>query len=267
MTLTGALPREHGTWAMVIVPWIVGCGIARAMTARAVLLLCGAIALFLAQHALTEWYRARRLPPARRASAPGIVVVVAFTAVGLVAAAPALTTLAAGFVGAFVVAAIALIVVSVVLIDVRLDHALPGQVLGAIGLPLTAPLAYFASGGGRARDAATLWVVDVAFFLWAVFYVRLKIIARAHRQPLAALGDRLRFGASTLGVTAALAAMALVALAASDFSPRAIVAFVPALIQSIAGTIRLDRQPRLKPVGFLMLGHSIAFAVLFIALA
>ena len=266
MTLTGAVPREHGTWAMVIVPWIVGCGIARGMTARGMLLLFAAIALFLAQHALTAWYRARRLPPARRASAPGIVVV-AFTAVGLVAVAPTLTTLTAGLVGVFVVAAIALIVVSLVLIDMRLDHALPGQVLGAVGLPLTAPLAYFASGGSRARDAATLWVVDVAFFLWAVFYVRLKIIARAHRQPLAALGDRVRFGASTLGVTAALVAIALVALDAGDFSPRAIVAFAPALIQSIAGTIRLDHQPRLKPVGFLMLGHSIAFAVLFIALA
>jgi hypothetical protein len=261
--LVGPLPREHGAWAMLVVPWIVGCGIARALTLRAGLVLLGALALFLAQHRLTECYRGWR----RSGRAGGGGSLVFLTVLGLAAAAPALAAMPPSVVAALSLAALAATAGSLLLVDARLDHALPGQALAAVSLALTAPTAFLASGGAGARAALGLWLVNAAFFLWAVGYVNLQIEARGRRAPLARPADRVRFAARVIAVDVALALVAVVALRLADLSPRGMLAFAPAAVQAIAGIATLHRPAPLKRVGIAMLVHALAFAGLLIVLA
>lgn len=259
----GPLPREHGTWAMLVVPWAVGCGIGGRLTIRGSLLLVGGLALFLAQHRLAAWYRHRHRSMERRERRDTLAALAVLTAIGLGAMAAALIDLPPATLTVLVGAGGLSTAASLLLVDARLDHALPGQMLAAIGLGVMAPGAYFATGGTRAREALALWVLDGAFFLWAVFYVRLKIEARARRLRTAP-GERLALVATPIGVDVVLAVVAVVGLRLGDLSPLGIIAFVPAAVQSITGTARLDRVASLKRVGILMLAHSVAFGVLLI---
>ena len=62
-----------------------------------------------------------------------------------------------------------------------------------------------------------------------------------------------------------LAALAAVRLGA--FSPLALAAFIPAVLQTTAGITRLDRPASLKRVGILLTAHSIVFGLAVICLA
>jgi YwiC-like protein len=263
----GALPREHGTWAMLGVPWLVGCAVAGRVGVRAGLVLLGGLALFLAQNQLAAWYRGRRRAAEHRAGAEVVrrLLVLGALGVALMTAAlhrlPPVVPLVLGVAGAAALAA------SLLLIDRGLDHALPGQVLAATALTLVAPAAYLAAGGVHLRHAVALWALNAAFFVWSVFYVRLEILALARRTPLASVAERVAFAAPTLLVDLALAAVVVAALRAGDVPAVAAAAFAPAALQSLAGVGRLARRAPLKRVGFLMLAHAVVFAILLVGLA
>lgn len=259
--LARVLPREHGTWAMLLVPWAAGAGVAGRLTWTAGAVLLGALALFLAHGQLMIWYRRRS---ATAAEARRWLLLLG--GAGILALLPVLPVLPVPALAVLAAASAALTVATLVLVARRLDHALPGQVLAALGLPLTAPAAYYAAGGASGRTAGALWLLNAAFFLWAVFYVRLKIEARARRAPLGPVRARLSFAAGTLAVDAGLAVLAVAALALGEFSTRGLVAFLPAAVQAVAGVWRLDRPAVLKRVGLLLLAHSIVFGLLLIAL-
>src|SRR5512138_530025 len=54
------LPREHGAWAMLYVPFVAGALVASAVNWRVVLLLFSTSFLFIARESLLVWWRARR---------------------------------------------------------------------------------------------------------------------------------------------------------------------------------------------------------------
>lgn len=264
MSDTRLLPREHGTWAMLAVPWAVGCGIAGRVTVGSVMLLAGSVALFMAHNQLVAWYRAR--PGSATRSAAGWWLL-ALGGLGLAVMAPVAVAFPPSLLAGLAAAGVLLAGASLALVARRLDHALPGQALAAIGLPLNAPAAYQAAGGANGAEAVALWLLDVVFFLWAVYYVRLKIEARARRGGLGTPSARLAFSLPTLAVDAVLGVAALAALRIAALPGVGLIAFAPAALQALAGVARLHRPAVLKRVGLLMLAHSILFAALLIALA
>ncbi len=261
------LPREHGTWAMLLVPWAVGWGVAGAASLGPLLLLVAAVALFLAHGQLLTWYRlrqGRRCDPREVGRARRLTVLLA--AAGIAAAIPVLLAgpLARLLgIGALAAAATA---GSLLLVPRRLDHALPGQLLAAVALSLAAPTAYYVAGGRRDGMATALYLLDAAFFLWAVFYVRLKIDARARRVPRASLGARLAFAGGTLLTDGLLVLVVLAALRVGSLSPLTLLTFGAAVLQTAAGIMTLDRPVPLKRVGILLTAHSILFGAALICL-
>ncbi|MBI1734953.1 MAG: hypothetical protein HYR51_07245 [Candidatus Rokubacteria bacterium] len=117
------------------------------------------------------------------------------------------------------------------------------------------------------RVAIALWMLNAAFFMGAVLYVRLKIEARARRTPLVGAGAKLAFAWTTLAANAVLIGIALLAIRVGGFSPLAIVAFGTVAVQAVAGVIRLDRPAPLKRVGILATVHAVVFAVLVVGLS
>lgn len=253
---------------MLLVPWAVGWGVAGRASPRPVLLLAAAVALFLAQTQLLDWYRlrlGRRPDPWARRAARRLLLLLG--TVGVAGTAPLLLSgpraqlLAVGAVAAALTAG------SLLLLPRRLDHALPGQLLAAVGLPLAAPAAYYVAGGRHDRMAAALYLLEAAFFVWAVLYVRLKIEARAHRAPRGSLGARLAFAGGTLAADGAVFLVTLGALRLGGMSPLVLLAFVAAAVQTAAGILTLDRPAALKRVGILLTAHSALFGAAVIWLA
>jgi hypothetical protein len=245
---------------MLIVPWAIGWGVAGAASSGPLLLLAAALALFLAHGQLLGWSRWRTagrpaLPAFRRTRWLTLLL----GALGLGMAGPLLlgeSSLRLGAVGALAAAATA---ASVLLVRRRLDHALSGQLLAAVALPLAAPASYYVAGGRHDGTAVALYLLDAAFFAWAVFYVRLKIAGRASRAPRGSLRARASFAAGTLLVDTGLCVMALAAVRIGGLSPLVLLAFAPAALQTAAGVLTLDRPAALKRVGILLTAHSALF--------
>jgi hypothetical protein len=112
------------------------------------------------------------------------------------------------------------------------------------------------------RIALAVWLLNAAFFLGAVFYVRLKIDARARRAPLGSPVAKLAFAAPSVAVNVAVLAVGVLALRLGGLSLLAMLGFIPVAIQALAGILRLDRPAVLKRVGILSTIHSVLFAVL-----
>ncbi len=261
-------PREHGTWAMLLVPWAIGALIHQGGAVAKLLVLGGALLFFLAHTHLVAWWRfhlAARAEPGGMRSERRFVL--GFGIAGIVVTAPLIGTMHPAWFLLLATTAAALTAVSLWLVAMRLDHGLPGQALAAMGLPLTAPAAYGAGGDGDSRMVIAVWLLNATFFLWAVFYVRLKIAARAHREPRGSATGTLRLAGSTLVVDGVLLVTAIAALGIASIPLRAMLAVVPAAAQTVAGIVRLDRPATLKRVGIAMTLHAAAFTLLMIAFA
>ncbi len=268
MSLKRILPKEHGTWAMLLVPWAVGCGVARRLAPPDLLLLAAMLLLFLAHTQLLTWLRLRLVAasdPAALGRARGLFLVLA--GAGGVAILPLLARSRLTALPALGAIAGALAAASLYLVYRRLDHGLAGQVLAPAGLALSAPAAYSVARGALDRTAIALWAINFLFFLGAVVYVRLKIDALKRTAALVAPAARLRFAAQTLGIDLAILAAVLIVLGFGSLSPWAVLAFAPTAAQTLVGAARLDRPARLKRVGILATAHSIVFALLLVWLA
>ncbi|MBI2207211.1 MAG: YwiC-like family protein [Candidatus Rokubacteria bacterium] len=259
-------PREHGTWAMLLVPWIVAVGVSRRFEPAPVLVLMVALALFLAHNQLVLALRAvaRRDRAAQRAAAR---VGTAFAAAGLLIGLAVVARVGAAVLVPSAVAAAALLAATVWLVRRRLDQTLAGQITAAVGLPVIAPVTWTVTTGALDRVAAALWLLNATFFVGAVLYVRLKIAARGRRAALVTRRDRLAFAAPTVAIDVGLLALAALAVVIGGFSASVLAAFSTVAVQTAAGIARLDRPAVLKRVGLLATAHALAFAALVVCLA
>lgn len=265
--LSEIVPKEHGTWAMLLVPWLVGVGVARRVGAVELLLLVAMVLAFVGQQQLATGLRLRRFRPVdhvavRRARASAGLLL----ALGAAAAMPALgrvgppLLMLGGLAVVFGAAALALV-------QRRRERTLPGQILAAVGLPVGAAAAHAVARGALTPVAWQLWALAALFFLGGVLYVRLKIDAMPRKARLASPTRRLAFAAPTLAMLVGIVALAAAVVGAGSLPPRVLVAFVPVALQAIVGTLRLHRPAVLKRVGIISAVHSAIFAIAVIALA
>ncbi|MFZ2489353.1 MAG: YwiC-like family protein [Anaerolineae bacterium] len=177
------VPTEHGSWSWLLVPWLVGTLIGLASFARAphaglavLLTLIGALSAFMIRQPATAWTRIRqgRGRQADKNLALGWVVLFAALALGcllglLALQRTALSALALPFLG----------VLAAYLLAARSGRAtlrsLAMELVGAIGLALTAPAALLAATNQVSRLALTLWALFALQNALGVLYVRLRL--------------------------------------------------------------------------------------------
>ncbi|MDD5542528.1 MAG: YwiC-like family protein [Acidobacteriia bacterium] len=268
MTLKHMLPKEHGTWAMLLAPWIVGCGVARRFDHAALLSLAAILMFFLAQNQMMNWMRLHFAnQPDSNALRRTELLLLVFGLIGILIVSPLWVVDKLHGLIYFALLALLLTAAALFLVQKKKDRSIAGQILAAAGLSLSAPLAYYSTSRTLDHNAGILWLVNFLFFLGGVFYVQMKIDALARRKSFQRLSDRFRFAAGTLVMDSLLVLVAFGSLRWSSFSGWATLAFAPTAIQAIAGTIRLDHPAVLKRVGIISTIHSILFVALFIILA
>ncbi|AKT50467.1 hypothetical protein ADJ73_02515 [Arsenicicoccus sp. oral taxon 190] len=193
------MPQQHGAWAMLVVPAVVGTTLlVRDHGWRWVALPVLGVTLvgYLALNAVTLWLKARRkpryLPPVRAYAATG-----ALLGLGVLATGP-------GLAGWLLVAA-PLLAVALWLASQRRDRALLSgvvtvaaaclltPVLWSAGLPARAPLGALSAVADVARGAGAVpaqrfgvvvfaTIVELAYFVGTVVYVKTMIRERGQRS-------------------------------------------------------------------------------------
>lgn len=178
------LPAEHGAWAWLSFPFLVGLALAGGWHPAVWLTLAAALAIFLLRQPATLWLRVRR-GKARASDGPLALIwmaillgVAALSLAGLTwigrgavwQLAPAITALLAAY----------LLVAGYGPAAVRTTWL---ELLGAAGLAVTAPAALASVTGRLTTEAWLVWGVMGSLNILGVLYVRLRLADTHQRRP------------------------------------------------------------------------------------
>ena len=233
------VPREHGAWGILLVPFATAVGVAGVWNLPVALLLASVLCFYLARASWLkrQWrWLALLLAASVAAAAPLLLIwhrggLLVFAAVaGLLAGRPTGRTVAS-------------------------------QLLGVAGLTLTAPAAWYVATG---ELAWRLWLLNGIYFAGGVFYVRMHLQAAIHRLELTDWAARFACGRANLLYHAGAAVAVLGMAAAGIIAWPVPLAFAPMVARALAGTMRLSPTLRIKRLGWTEVAYSIGFAIVLV---
>lgn len=249
------LPKEHGAWAILIAPILVGLIAAPAVSpAAAALFILGSLAVFLVRVPLQAlWAK----PSDRRAL--GWLLFYGALAAG--AFLPLILLLGCWKLALFAIPA-------GVLLAFNLDANRSGrrfsafnEAAGVFGLCLGAPAAYYAASFELGPRAWSLWLLCCVFFLGPIFYVKMAALqhrAVADKSSLPALEAMKRRSALYHGAVL----LAVAGWAATGGVPAlAVIPFAASLTKSVMRAARPPERVDFKALGYAEIGYSVLFVV------
>ncbi len=238
------LPREHGAWGILLVPFAIAVGVSGVFDLKVALLLVSVLCFYVARTSYLKQNRMWTVALLAGSAACTAVLLLQWRLWWLTAFGAAATPLAFR----------------------KTERSVAAQLIAVAGLTLTAPAAWYAATGRMDAKAAWLWLLNVLYFCGGVFYVKMHIAAAIRRKPLESLREKLVLGANTLLYYGG-ALVCLGVLAAVNAVPAvALIAFAPVMARAVAGVGRLTPALRIKRLGWTEVAYSLVFAVSLIAL-
>ena len=247
------LPKEHGAWAMLYVPFVVGTLVAARFSWRMVMLALSVTFLFIARESLLAWWRGRSrgqtLVEARR--------MMVYLSLAAVFGAPLVLFYQLFWLVPLGIVTLALLAINARQAVRREDRSIGGETMAILGLTLTAPTAYYTASGASDGTALWLWAMCALYFTSSVFYVKLRVHwlnrrkpeARRHSWRLCALYHSFLLGAlMVFAITGSLNLLTLVA-------------FAPALARSFWQLAKPAAGLNLRRIGVMEILYSLVFLV------
>ena len=221
------LPREHGAWGILLIPFATAVGIAGIFNIPVVLLLVSVLCFYLARASFLKGdYR----------WTTGLLFL------SVLAAGPVIWIWHRWWLLAFGAAVVPVAVR-------RTERGVAQQLTAVASLTLTAPIAWYVATGSLGWPAWRLWLLNAVYFAGRMLYVNLHITAAIQRSF-----SRLRLGASTLVYHGALLVVAVA------WWPIGL-AFVPDIIHTFIGVARLTPVLRIKQLAWMEVAASVVFGV------
>ena len=255
------ITKEHGSWAVLLIPITVAAATVGAFTANAALLVVSAVGVFMSYVPLNALLRNFIDSSLDREhliahSLWGMI----YLAVGVAAALPLVHQ---GFWMIFPLGSIAVLLFFINFLLIRsLQKNVLTDLVGVAGLALGAPAMYYVLTLSLDDQAWILYVMNILFFGSSVVYVHLKIRVTRGKKSDWTLLEKLAAGRLNLAYHAFVIAIVL-ALSLYRLTPAtAVLAFVPMTIHAMYGTYRLSSRVSFSRLGFALLAHSIGFALL-----
>lgn len=247
------LPKEHGAWAMLCIPFVAGVLVAGSVSLSLLLLALSVVFVFIARESLLRWRRAqsRRLQSDRAKR----FVLGYLTLAGLLGA-PLFLVYHLYWLVPIGLAALVLLAVNTLQAVRRDDRSILGEILAIGGLTLTAPAAHYVARGVLQGAALWLWALCLLYFTSSVFYVKLRVNTINPRREEA---RKSRWRCAVYH-TFLLAALLVVALTGS-LSLFALAAFSPVLVRSFWQLASPVQQVNLQRIGWLEVIYSIVFLI------
>ena len=256
------LPREHGAWAMLYVPFLIGAlaGSGSSVRMAPVLLLFLSVTLiFVARESMLEWLRARsRGKPSRTAS----IRLLIYLGFGGLFGAPLLVIYERFWLAPLAGLIVLLFVFNTGKAVKGEDRTVIGETVAILGLTLTAPAAYYVIGGTWDSRAWLLWMLCSFYFASSVFYVKLRVHSLNRRREELRRQSWRRCATYHVFLTAALVLLG----ATGSLDLFALVAFSPVLARTFWQLAKPGGRISLRRVGLLEVVYSVIFLV-FVAIS
>ena len=258
------LPREHGAWGLLLVPFVTGAGVALRQSGHvgpALLLLTAALALFWLRTPVesllgTSVMRAQTSEE-RRAVAVVIAGLMAVAALGLGALLWAGRNPELWLIGA---AAAAAFIAQALLKNLGRRVRMLSEIVGTAGLTLAAPAAYYVITGKFGTVASTLWLANLIFAGDQIHYVQLRI----HTARIEGWRPKLARGRAFAVGQIVMAGVLTVACLRGFMPWLVLVAFAPILFRGWFYFFQKAAPLVVRRLGWSELVQAVVFCVLFI---
>ncbi|MDX2029040.1 MAG: YwiC-like family protein [Blastocatellia bacterium] len=246
------LPKEHGAWAMLYVPFVLGTLVAKNLSWPVGLLLIAVSALFISRESLLAWQRARRR---NRPAGEAGRWLLGYWAIAAASGLPLLLVHRFDGLLPLGLAGLALLLLNGTQGAHLEERSIRNELLAIAALTMTAPAAHYVAHGAWTATALWLWALSLTYFASSVFYVKLRVAALHSNNRTAAA----RAHHSCLFYHASLL-LALLLLCLTDSLPLpALAAFLPALGRSFWSLLRPASRVNLKRAGWLEVLYSLIF--------
>jgi hypothetical protein len=256
------LPKEHGAWAMLYVPFLIGAlsGSGSIVTMAPLLLLFLSVTfIFVARESILEWLRARgRGKPSRRA----LTRLLIYLGSGGLFGAPLLVVYDRLWLAPMAGLIVLLVAFNTWKAVRGEDRTVIGEAVAILGLTLTAPAAYYVTVGTWDPRALLLWMLCSFYFASSVFYVKLRVHSLNRRREELRRQSWRRCATYHLFLTVALLLLSVT----GSLDLFALVAFTPVLARTFWQLARPTAHISLKRVGLLEVLYSVIFLV-FVAIS
>jgi len=259
------IPKEHGSWAMLIVPLVVGLSVAPGWHWRSPVLWVAALAFFLLRYPLAMLVKTRR-----RAASSQRVELWRWAAIygGLAGLCGGWLVLANGLwwlVPMSLLGAL-LVVLHLWLVARRQEMSVTGELSAIIGLAMGAPMAYYVAGGQLDAIALLLWLINGLYFGGTVFYIKLKVRQQPRSPAPDKISERLLKARACLTYQTFALTLVILLVAWQKAPLLSLLAFLPATVKIGYGALHWQDKKSLSLVrlGVTEIFHSVAFAVLII---
>jgi hypothetical protein len=264
MSFSPPIPKEHGSWAMLTTPLLLGLAVAPGWHWRTIILLTAALGFFLVRFPLATLVKTRRNKRTNRAywwqwagiyggitTVSGLWLIVAHSLWWL---APM------GVIGG------GLVLFHLWLITRRQEMSVIGELAGIAGLALGAPMAYYAAVGQLDWVAGMLWLLNALYFGGTVFYIKLKVRQQPKIPAPNQMVTRLVKAKACLGYQSIVLTIILILTALHWIPPLTPLAFLPVTVKMLIGAGQWQDKKSLSLIrlGVIEIFHTLAFAGLVI---
>lgn len=250
------LPKEHGAWAMLYIPFVLGVLVAGRVSWPVGLLLVAVSALFISRESLLFWLRARRRNrEAGEAAREAKRWLLGYLGVAAACGLPLLIVYRFDGLLPMGLAGLALLLLNGTQGAQLEERSIRNELLAIAALTMTAPAAHYVAHGVWTSTALWLWALSMTYFASSVFYVKLRVSAlhsKARPGEARARYHCLYYHASLL--------LALLLLCVTGNLPlSAMAAFLPVLGRSFWSLFRPSPRINLKRAGWLEVIYSLVF--------
>jgi len=256
------LPAEHGSWSLMLTPFVIGAGIAAAASPPIDWLSVGVclvavLTLFLVRQPLALWVRIWRGKGAKNKQSDAT-----FWSLLLFGIA-ALCGLVLALRGQAVVFWLAIPAGMILAVTLGMSawlgpRKMATELVGVVGLALASPAAYGAAVGRLNDLAALAWSISALHSVISILYVRLRVDHRHERAS--------RQQAAVVVIGHVLSLIAVIAGAVVGWIPWLVI--VPLTLLTLRAVAVSWRQPALENVirfGFTEMGLALVFAAIVVA--
>lgn len=257
------ITKEHGAWAVLFVPMITGAAYADSFSWNIIWLALSALGVFMSYVPVHTLLRESiGMHQGKEKLAAAEYWTAAYLGFGVLFILPLLyqqlwLLLVIGIFGA-------VSFFGNFLLTRKIQKSIASDLAAVAGLTLSAPSAYYVTTGTLDTNAFVLWLLNLLFFGCSVFYVHLKIRASAMKKSRWHAWEKISVGKVNIlyhcFVVSVIAVLVLYHLTPATI----VIAFLPMVVHAIAGTIKLSHRVKFKNLGFLLLGHSIVFGIVFV---
>ncbi len=251
------LPREHGAWAMLYVPFVLGLMVAGKINLAGIFLLLATTALFISRESLLIWWRARKRGRHTDSAKQAGRLLLTYLAIAAASGIPLIMVYEYYWLLPLALIGTTLLAINGWQATDLEDRTVQGEVMAIAGLTMTAPAAYYVADGAMNQTSFWLWALCAAYFASSVFYVKLRVTGLHSKK----VEDKHRARWQCIGYHAFLLVSLLALAFTRSLSLFALIAFAPALARTLRSLLQPERQLDLKRIGIAEIIYSIIFLI------